>query len=221
MKCTPLLAICTLTFLPTQVEGFLILRALGKLLCIAFYPERRNDRDCESLYQSAGVTGVETCTCQGWCRSGVDFQCPDMKENICFSPFDAAYCSNETYYYAETIRRPYLTFFNSPQLEREIIVKTFNKVGYIADSFTFIFVHAYDISPSKTYISCTVQIQKTDLSTAFCDRCTICDNGVDFKYDCSNIDLLPVFDNVTNTTTVAPYPKVDSCFPVADIIPSY
>ena len=45
-----------------------------------------------------------------------------------------------------------------------------------------------------------------------CDSCTICDSGVDFTFDCSNIDLLPgVF--------TFPGPKISNCIGLS-LIPS-
>jgi hypothetical protein len=48
--------------------------------------------------------------------------------------------------------------------------------------------------------SCTVAIGEVE-----CESCSICDSGIDFKFDCSNIDLLP------SPLLKVPGPKFESC----------
>jgi hypothetical protein len=51
-----------------------------------------------------------------------------------------------------------------------------------------------------------------------CARCEICDNGIEFKYDCSNVKGTLAFNNMTNTTELVPGPKVETCYPIANVI---
>ncbi len=47
-----------------------------------------------------------------------------------------------------------------------------------------------------------------------CGGCQICENGLDFTYDCSNVQV----KGVNGTTT---FPKSDTCIPVASVLTSF
>jgi hypothetical protein len=76
---------------------------------------------------------------------------------------------------------------------------------------------------SKKYSGCSISSLAVFAEVPYymvCSSCEICDSGIDFKYDCSNTVGTNLFNNATNMTELIPGPKVESCIPIADVIPS-
>ena len=160
-----------------------------------------------------------------------------MKEKICLLPSSELFCTNtsvdtersstSTYYYASSSDRRSLGIFSPP------VMITQERVRFVFDATDFrndIFISFYrsdNQSSSKMYSGCIIVsvstsfVDDSDDTIVRCSSCEICDNGVDLKYDCSNANGTLAFSNVTNTTVLVPGPKVDTCIPIADVIPSF
>ena len=233
MKYLPSLTICALMFLPTQVEGtLLILFVFGPyLLSKIFFPERRNDRDCNSLRLSTGLNITldteQGCGCfLGDQSKSLFIVCGPIKDTICLTPSDALFCSpatSDNSYSAYSTSRKIFQFSTPPSIESESLDVELKATNF-STSFSFRFDRGDGSSPSKKYTRCSVTsksyVSFTDVTNPVnCTSCDICENGVDFKYDCSNANGTFAFSNVTNTTVLVPGPKVESCFPVVDLFP--
>jgi hypothetical protein len=82
-----------------------------------------------------------------------------------------------------------------------------------------------DQSSSKKYSACSIFSSPYEAQvisgTMYCRSCEICSSGIDFMYDCSNTVVSYTLNNVTNMgQDFIPGPKVESCIPIAAIIPS-
>lgn len=150
----------------------------------------------------------DQCSCDD---SGLSIKCTRMKEQICISPFDPVFCTN----YTDDISDGgvYETKLSSKPLTGQYF--TTQVTISIENIFDFHF-EAVDgaSSESKKYTKCEILFNGWD----DCTSCDICDNGIDFKYDCSNTNYTVATDTLTS---FRPGPKVETCFPVANIIPSY
>ena len=232
-------------FLPTPVDGFFFFFIYDKIrfyMYRRYFTEERNERDCQAVRQATGLNRTEyinQCSCFANNINGVFITCYP-REIICMSPFDGTYCAPSAYggpYQASSTTRELRASTIIPSLKNEAMVINFEVPGprYLGNRFTFKFERGIrtNTSSSKKYVRCSVTSviysylvldrQTSDYQFDQCTSCDICDNGVDFKYDCSNANGtgLFVFGNMTNTTILVPGPKVESCIPVASIIPSY
>ena len=234
------ITICALTCLPTTVEGadrtfFIIRFRLRELISNIFFPERRNERDCDTLKASTGLTSTEECFCFGSDKFGVSVICDPMKEKICLLPSSELFCSNasdatevtatSTAYFAGSTSRKLLGIFSPPiMVAQEAVVVYFESTDFL-NGFLFVFDRGDGQSSSKMYSGCSITsntlVNDTEFDFDECSSCDICDSGVDFKYDCSNANGTFAFSDVTNTTELVPGPKVDSCIPIADVLPSF
>lgn len=203
MKYLPFLALCALAFLPTQVESFyfgIILFRIRNFVDNIFYTNRRNKRDCEALLTSAGITNTENCFCDG--SSSLYFSCDPLNENTCLSSSGAKYCTNKTYYFGFSTERERLAFTVSPKIQDEYSALTIND-GRVEE---FFFGFSRDVATDK-YVDCFtgVVVADDDFGSIFygCDRCQICENGLDFTYDCIDYQI--------NGT----------CIPIASVIASF
>ena len=220
MKYLSFMTICALTFLPTQVEGtiFYALFFLSNLLNFLFYTDQRDERDCEGFAQNAGITNTESCTCSG--VTTLLLTCRPANEEACLSSSNATYCTNSTRYVAYSTDRIRLAFSTPPGLSQQNLDLFLNDTSTEITRIEFLF--ALDTSKNYTnYRQCGVGI--ATLSTALavdCGSCQICENGLDFTYDCSNI---PVEVKGPNSTESAPSfgPKSDTCIPVTSVVPSF
>jgi hypothetical protein len=237
MKYIAVLAICTLTFLPTPVEGQLFLSLFLRLSIFfssVFYPQSRDEKECNVLKEIAGLTNTEACRCFGHGYIGVTISCNPMKEKICMTPSDDLFCTNATMdgslaitatsttYTADSTARKRFSLLSPPvKMLRESLFGTF---GELQIRLCFLFDRGDGSSSSKKYIGCSVApgflSADDDFFSEEC-QCVICDSGVDFKYDCTNTLGTYIYNNVTNTTEFIPGPKVETCFPVADILPLF
>ena len=215
------MTICALTFLPTQVEGTILIFSLfifSNLLNFLFYTDQRNERDCEGFAQNAGITNTESCTCNG--LTTLLLTCRPANEEACLSSSNATYCTNSTRYQAYSTPRIRLAFSTPPGLQQQNSELFFNDTSTEITRIQLLF--ALDTSNNYTnYTKCEVDI--TTLSTArsvVCGSCQICENGLDFTYDCSNI---PVEVKGPNSTESTPSfgPKSDTCIPVTSVFASF
>jgi hypothetical protein len=212
------MTICALTFLPTQVEGTIIIFSLfifSNLLNLLFYTDQRNERDCEGFAQSAGITNTESCTCNG--LTTLLLNCRPANEEACLSSSNATYCTNSIRYLAYSTPRIRLAFSTPPGLQQQNSDLFFNDTSTEITRIQLLFA----LDTSKNYTQCEVGI--TTLSTARsveCGSCQICENGLDFTYDCSNI---PVEVKGPNSTESTPSfgPKSDTCIPVTSVFASF
>jgi hypothetical protein len=231
---TPLLLI------PTPVEGTLLLIpfVLINLAARIFYPTRRNDRECNILKESAGLTNAAACKCQNEFSSGVTYKCDPMKQQICMTLSDDEYCTsanpddslipnaNSTSYTATSGNRTRLAW-SSPEVRiaTEAVFGRFVEAPNYINYFFFDFVQGDSASSSSKYATCEVAsasiVGTSSAVRVTCNSCSICDNGVDFKYDCSNARGTFMFNNTTNTTELGPGPKLESCIPVASVLPLF
>ena len=229
MKYLHFLTICAVTFLPTQVEGTwiyfgYILRGIAILYHSIFFTKRRNERDCKALFLSAGITNTESCYCGGWSR--VDVDCDPLNELVCVSSSssssNAVYCSNNTWYTAESTERPPYAYSTNPNIETEGSYLYFSGNGFRTIAFGFV-----RNATSNKYTKCSAYLAVGKYDGYYeCEGCAICENGVDFTYNCSNIQVKGTIatGNVTNSTESAPEvpgPKSLSCIPVTSVIPSF
>jgi hypothetical protein len=232
MKCIPFLATFTLAFLPIAVEGIVDCLVLSFLLlytllggCITFDPagceSSRTFDDCNSLM--GGYVGLNStvindqCTCDD--DNGFGLRCIRMKERICISPTsDPAFCTNYTdvsdggVYEIKLTPKPSTGRYFFPPVVNSEVVTIYT--GNIID-FHFEVLDGAS-SESKKYTKCEILFDGRET----CTSCDICDNGIDFKYDCSNVNYTYAADTLT-TSSFRPGPKVETCFPVANVIPSF
>ena len=171
MKSIPFIAICALTFLPTKVEGTLALIYL--VFTRILFSERRNERDCQVLLRSAGVNRTESCYCSPSGNSLVVY-CDNMNESICMLPTSSRYCTNSSALsYISTERSP-LAVFSSPTIRSGTLSTWAAEISFSGGA-------------DGRYDGCSVEVRQ--LGGLFsCGSCVICDNGVGFQYDCSNVD---------------------------------
>ena len=223
MKFFQFLTICSLTFLPTPVEGYSAIwffsGLIYNILQGIFYPKKRDERDCNALKRSTGqdITGEE-CSCYGDRYNGVFLNCIGVE--VCLSPSDPTFCTASTSnsYVATSTHRKAWSSSTSPLIMLET-VSTFFRAPDFESFFAFTFVHGDGSSSSKKYSNCSATsassfFLKEEFNYVDCASCNICENGVDFKYDCSNAN-----GTLTNTGTLTPGPIIESCFPVADFLP--
>ena len=236
MKFILFLAICSTSFLPTPVEGTLFF--LYSILSSIGWPARRDERDCNTLKELAGLTNTEACICVGLERFGVYISCDPMKQQICMTSSDTSFCTNETVndtleitptstsYVAQSNSRRRLSFL-SPEVTivSEEIFGTFMEEPEFRSSFKFFLERGDGASSSNKYSVCSVEssyvIAGEDTVFDDCNSCDICESGIDIKYDCSNVNATYSFSNVTNTTEFGPGPKVESCIPIANLLPLF
>ncbi len=105
-----------------------------------------------------------------------------------------------------------LPVFN-PKIELEYFGLDYNDEGF--ESFHFGFTR--DLTSNKYVDKCAAKILANgDFGFDYfdCDVCQICENGLVFKYDCSNVQV-----NGVNGTMAGP--KSDTCIPVASVIASF
>jgi hypothetical protein len=243
MKYIPVLAICALTFLPTPVEGqlfFLLYFRLSNFFSRIFYPVSRDEKDCDVLKEIAGLTNTEACICFGNVKFGVSISCDPMKEKICMTPSDDLFCTNATMdgslaitatsttYTADSTARKRFSLLSPPvRVERETLFGTFAELAVpeFRNGYFFSFDRGDGAPSTKKYTACVVRsgsvLADEDFVVEDCNSCVICDSGDDFKYDCSNTKGTYIYSNMTNTTDLIPGPKVETCFPVADIFPLF
>lgn len=242
MKYISVLAICALAFLPTPVEGTLLFLyfAVSNFFLRIFYPQRRDEKECNVLKEIAGLTNTDACICIGFAESGVYISCDPMKEKICMTPSDDLFCTNATIdgslevtatstaYSADSTARKRFSLLSPPvKMQSESLFGTFAELAVpeFRNSFIFSFDRGDGSSSSKKYTGCLVTstsyLADEDSVYEDCNSCVICDSGVDFKYDCSNTKGTYIYSNMTNTTELIPGPKVETCFPVADIFPLF
>ena len=236
MKFIPFLAICSTSFLPIPVEGTLFF--LSNIVPGFFFPVRRDERDCNILKELAGLTSAEACICQGLEKLGVYISCNPMKQQICMTSSDTSFCTNATiddsleitststsYYARSSFRR------NLPLLSPEVMIVTESVFGTFVEepefrsTFTFSLERNIGTSSSNKYSTCSIKsfygIAEENAVSDSCNSCEICESGIDIKYDCSNVNSTYSFSNVTNTTEFGPGPKVESCIPVANLLPLF
>jgi hypothetical protein len=242
MKYFPFLAICSTAFLPTPLEGktlYLVRYIISNTLDQIFFPTRRDERDCNTLKEVSGLTNAEACRCEGYATLGVSIVCDPMKQQVCMTPSDESFCTSAstddsleitettTLYAALSGPRKRVSFLSPPvQIEFDAVIGTFVNEPEFNNTFQFYF---YRAPSSSEYTSCDILNEAyfpvdDDFGfpeVDFCNSCSICDNGVDFKYDCSNANGIYSFNNATNTTELGPGPKIESCIPVADFLPSF
>lgn len=198
MKYLPFVALCILAFHPIQVEGFFLNRIGNLLIQISFffdnfsdnilYSNRRNKRDCEALYASAGITNTESCFCDG--SSSLSIFCDSLKEETCITTTGATYCStNSNYFGFSTEREPFSSA--TPKLQSEYPGFLLN--DDVIEGFAFGFTRDVE-SETKKYVveQCFAGIEVADEDFGsffyFCDSCEVCENGLDFSFNC--IDYL-------------------------------
>ena len=208
MKHIPFIAICALAFLPTPAEGQLILIFIFALIGIQnaisniFFPAERNERDCDSLIAATGLTNNEQCFCVPQKADVLNMECYSNPESICLVPTNELYCTSGSSYRAYSTTRKRLAIISPAiRIAQESVDVFFG--GDTPNYYYFNFYRDTNKRSSVTYSECSVQ-----LTSLYC-LCEICDGGADFKYDCSNV-----------FRDGFPGPKVDSCFPVADLVPS-
>jgi hypothetical protein len=239
MKYFPFLAICSsMTFLPSAVDGqtlYFVRSIVSNTIDRIFFPKRRDESDCNILKGLSQLTNTETCRCEGYATFGVALICEPMKQPVCIAPSNESFCTSastddslestsfNTAYVAYSGIRTRLSFMSPPvQITRESISGAFVTEPEFFSSFDFDFFLA---PSSNEYTDCFIfnfSFEMDDFPEgAYCNSCSICDNGVDFTYDCSNVKGMYNFNNETNTTELGPGPKVDSCFPVASILPLF
>ncbi len=135
MKYLPFLALCAVAFLPTQAESILwgsFLDRIRTFVTNNTYTNRRNERDCEALFTSAGITNTEPCYCDG-AYSSLYLSCDTSNEEVCISSSDATYseyCTNNTFYSVRSTDRPRLAFSVTPKIENEFSRLIFNDEGF-------------------------------------------------------------------------------------------
>ena len=227
MKYIPLLTICILIFLPTPAQGFLLIVFIyGK-----FFTPQRTARDCAVVLPTTGIeNAAELCTCgNSYSNRELDIACAPLQGRICLSPSDARFCSNATAsdntYRASTTSRYALRFSTSPKIEVERVDIEMN-VDDFRNRFVFTFWSDGGLPSPKAYNRCAIRTMSSysgedNGNNVRCNSCEICDNGVDFKYDCSNSNGTLAYNPMTKKTKLIPSPKIESCIPVADIIPSF
>lgn len=154
----------------------------------------------------------DQCSCSD--DSGLSLRCTQMKERICISPSDPVFCTNYTdindggVYETKLSSKPLTGQYFTAPVQVVVTIVTENIID-------FYFEAVDGASPeSKKYTKCEILFDGRD----DCTSCDICDNGIDFKYDCSTTNYTVVTDTLTS---FRPGPKVETCFPVANIIPSY
>lgn len=223
MKYIPALTIFALAFLPTPVKGTIFQ---------IFYSQRRQKRECAAVLPTAGVANTDNCICGNdfFPPSGLFIDCSPLEENICVSPSDVRFCTNSSLkttssYSAYTTGRRFVSPFTSPKIDEEYVRIDIDK-GNFRNRFSFQFLR--DGGLPSPYSSCRISsdgyFESNDSGPGNfvdCARCVICESGFDFKYDCSNVNGTLAFNDVTNTTELIPGPKVESCFPITNIIPSF
>jgi hypothetical protein len=239
MKSIQLLMTCAFLLLfPSPVEGtlfFIISYSLNVIFNSIFFSRRREARDCEALRQSTGLNitaDTPGCSCGiNLFSYAVDISC-SAQGVICISPSDPTFCTSATGVFSNFEVRSNTLITLSPRspvsIKEEVNSVDFDTPEFFFNRFTFKFIHGDGAPSSNKYIGCSVDTVTTDLTVpdqtsvaGKCNTCEICDNGVDFKYDCSNVDGIFAFSNVTNTTGILPGPKVENCFPVVNVFPKF
>ena len=229
MKYFSFLVICCLLFNLPTVEGQQTL--LGLLLNILFFTPKRNERDCKALILSSGVNNTETCSCRNNLGPQIVLECA-IFEKKCLSPSDATYCTDTRVYSAYSKEdRKLLAVNMSPNVQEEkIVTDDYYYSSCYSSRFEFAFARddadAGSPSSNNKYTNCSAYsvtydaVIDADSLTYHCTSCDICDSGVDFKYNCSNVpaDGKFAFGNETLLYTNYPGPIVDSCYPIADFI---
>jgi hypothetical protein len=133
--------------------------------------------------------------------------------------------ATSTSYTAASGSRSRLALF-SPTVEiaNEQVFGLFVEDPGFNNAFIFNFVRAAS-SSSKKYTACTAAsssaIGNATRVREGCNSCTVCDNGVDFKYDCSNVNGNLIYNNTTNTTEIGPGPTLESCIPITRVLPLF
>lgn len=222
MRYLPFVTICALAFLPSQVDGTFIIIGIGIFLIgRIFYTEERFNRDCNAIQEAGGInsTDEELCVCSSGTGNALTLNCFPLKEPICLTPPDVVFCTNSSRYEAVSSNRRPFAMSTIPSIVREEVRAEFEGPNNFVNSFYFEFSRGDGSTSSKKYTTCTVQSDAGRFVD--CKSCEICDSGIDFKYDCSNTNGTYAFSDVTNTTILLPGPKVESCIPIADIVPSY
>jgi hypothetical protein len=191
----------------------------------------RDEKDCDVLKGISGLTNTVKCECSGSGRLGVTIFCGPMKEKLCITPSDDLFCTKnpnetasfDTLYRIDSTARKRLSSSPPVKIRRESVFGAFAELEEprFRNIFQFSFNRGDGSSSSKTYTSCAVTSEPDLFVFDDCNSCDICDSGVDFKYDCSNTKGAYIYNNVTNTTELIPGPKVETCFPVADVLPSF
>jgi hypothetical protein len=234
---------------PVPVDGtFLILSfAAGFALYLyyvyiaLFFPPRRNKRDCDTLKEIVGYTNVEQCTCSNHNEQGVDITCKPMQQKICMTPTDESFCTSttssddlfedndfSTVYTASSSYRTTSQSMSPPiTAKKETTMGTFVNEPDYKSSFDFVFYRGNATDPSSPkYVECYIDNRFYLapfglLRSIQCMTCSICDSGVDFKYDCSDARGFYTYNNKTKKKELGPGPIVESCIPIADMFPSF
>jgi hypothetical protein len=239
-----LLLLFILLLLPTPVEGiFGILSILRYSIVVIynslFYSMARERRDCSALLVPLSTERNITTMTRG-CRRcernlityTVGIYC-SIEGRICITPSsDPTFCTPPTNvfstYEVHSNTLPPFASTSTVSIQEEISTVDFDTSKFFQNRFTFQFIREDETPSSKLYTSCTVtttSIDETQTEPIFistsCYRCDICDNGIDFQYDCSNVDGIFVFHNGTNTTEILPGPKVETCFPIINVFPTF
>lgn len=215
MKHIPFLVVLALMFLPTQVEGTVLFGFVIAVTVWDYYKTFLNSprlikRDCNALLRSAGVTDTERCECTPnldaptFNAPTLYSTCVSMKESICLSPSDPAYCTNASIGLFSTfsVNSGARKLLVGPGIS-SAAVTFYNYYNSIQIQF-FSDVIGGSTGSSLRFAGCTVALSLSSGSVP-CQTCVICDNGVDFKYDCSNRGG----------------PNEMTCRPVTDVFPSF
>ena len=204
----PFLVVLALMFLPTQVEGTVLFGFVIAVTVWDYYKTFLNSprlikRDCNALLRSAGVTDTERCECTpnygpSFSAPTLSFTCVSMKESICLSPSDPAYCTNASI-------GAFSTFSVNSAARKPLEAPGFSNVAVTSSNYDNSFrIQFFSNGSSRRFAGCTVALFPSSGSVP-CQTCVICDNGVDFKYDCSNRGG----------------PNEMTCRPVTDVFPSF
>ena len=209
MKHIPFLVVLALMFLPTQVEGTVLFGFVIAVTVWDYYKTFLNSprlikRDCNALLRSAGVTDAERCECTPnldaptFNAPTLYSTCVSMKESICLSPSDPAYCTNASI-------GAFSTFSVNSAARKPLEAPGFSNVAVTSSNYDNSFrIQFFSNGSSRRFAGCTVALFPSSGSVP-CQTCVICNNRMDFKYDCSN----------------ANGPNVTTCRPVTDVFPSF
>ena len=212
------LAICAVTFLSIPVvEGFFWRDIWNRLL----FTDARNERDCEALLRSAGIDRSENdCSCTFRANTLKTTKCA-MNEYVCLAPSNPFYCTNSSVVSMFGAKRQAILGLFNPTRSEAMEVEYYRDYPTTDDLdrifARFAFYRNYTGSP---FYECYASFEDDGFFRDPC-QCEICASGLDFKYDCSNVVNGGPFRINQTTEVFVPGPKVDTCIPVTDILPSF